>query len=490
MSAIEIEAGEGRGGGRRRPSRGASAADDRRTALNRALAVFLIAFVALAPVPLGGNTPLFWTFSATLVGVIAFVYFAALLLIGLPLRVPARSVAVPALLWLALVLYLIVQVLPAGLLGLSHEIARPDGTAFASTTLSLAPGQTLLMALRWGAYGVFFALALQISGNRNRVDSVLTALLFVIAAHAVYGLAAVSILGDPLGLFGEKTSHLGSATGTFVNRNSYATFLAIGAAIGAAQVLRALSSRAFEIGGKRSPKGDKLAEVGLYAVATLLILAALLASQSRMGFFAGMCGVGFVVAGARLKLMGEKGGLLGKAGTWIIALVLIIALVGFGAGTLDRLGSVEGAADVRLDLYAQVLSMIGHNWFWGYGGGSFEVAYPLFHRFPVSPDLVWDKAHNTYLTLWSELGLLFGSIPLLIYAIFALRMVRNLVSQDSDWWTALIGLAVLLIVGVHSLVDFSMEMQANVFLVLLMTALGVVNRSRALRPATRGRTAS
>ena len=113
----------------------------------------------------------------------------------------------------------------------------------------------------------------------------------------------------------------------------------------------------------------------------------------------------------------------------------------------------------------------------GYGGGTFEVAYPLFHQLPVSPDLVWDRAHSTYLSLWAEMGVIAGSIPLLLVLWIAMEALRLYLSRRSGDWTApAAAVAVIVVAALHSTVDFSLEMQANVFLFLAILATGIARR--------------
>jgi O-antigen ligase len=63
----------------------------------------------------------------------------------------------------------------------------------------------------------------------------------------------------------------------------------------------------------------------------------------------------------------------------------------------------------RLQLYQQVFTMIKARPLTGFGFDSFPPAFEMFHKTPVTAGFVWDKAHSTYLTLWAEAGLLFGS---------------------------------------------------------------------------------
>jgi O-antigen ligase len=333
------------------------------------------------------------------------------------------------------------------------------------------PGATLLQLLQLLSYGLFFFLMLQAAANRARARRIGLALFFIVTAHALYGLAALVLFGDTL-LFFEKWAYPGFATGGFVNRNSFATFLAFGLVLGTIFFLREQLGRGHD------------SKALIYLALSGLILAALLATGSRMGLFAGLVGAACAAlmaiqkaaeAKARRKLL--------LLAALPLAAALLVAII-FGTGTLDRLGSLENDANVRGDLYAQVLSMIAARPWLGYGGGAFEFAYPLFHQWPVSPDLVWDKAHSTYLALWAELGVVAGSLPLLIVAVFTLQALRLYAARSADWAAPAIAVAVVAVAAVHSLVDFSLEIEANAFLFLAILALAIARPKPVQRPET------
>jgi O-antigen ligase len=145
-------------------------------------------------------------------------------------------------------------------------------------------------------------------------------------------------------------------------------------------------------------------------------------------------------------------------------------MLGYGTLFLERLGRVGDASDVRMQLYQQVLQMIEARPLLGFGGDSFEYAYPLFHQAPVSVDLVWDKAHSTYLSLWAEYGLFFGSLPMLIVAIIVLQLGAAYVKAPGQDMLIRSGLCVILVGALHSLVDFSLEIEAVTFAFVAIVA--------------------
>jgi O-antigen ligase len=430
---------------------------NRQRRLNGLLAVILVAIVAIAPVLLGSNRPFFWALWATVIGGVAFLYGAVLLLRGESLRMPLGRLWLPALLLVALLIFLAVQMLP-----LATTFATATGDAVASATLSLAPGATWSTVLQFATYGLFFFLMLQVASNRSRARRIGVALFVIVVAHALYGLFALTLLDDSL-LFFPKWAYAGFATGGFVNRNSFATFLAFGLVLGVLLASRELKSSA---AAGRSNAAMVLA-------GSALILATLVATGSRMGLFAGLLGAALaaLMAGAKGEPATRIRGLL-LAAIPVVAAIVVLLL--YGAGTFDRLGSIENDANVRGDLYAQVIGMIAARPWLGYGGGAFELAYPLFHQLPVNPDLVWDKAHSTYLSLWAELGVIAGSIPLLLLAWIGVDALRLYLGRRSGDWTApAAAVAVTLVAALHSTVDFSLEMQANAFFLLAVLAVGI-----------------
>lgn len=438
---------------------------------NGRLSVFLLALIALSPIPLGSNRPAFWAISALLIGLTALVYALSLIVLRAPLRFSFSKIAVPAILFFVFVIFLIIQIIPFGdIVFQSHA-----GFEIISKTLSIAPGETALMVLRQLGYGLFFFLMLQVSVNQERAEKLILAVFLIVSAHALYAMIALTQLGDVL-LFFDKDAYLGSATGTFVNRNSFATFLALGAVAGLCVIFKRLdaasNNHASAHEGSSRTSVEQRLQATAFIVALLLILIAAISTQSRMGVASLLGGCMVTVL---LLASGTKAATLRLAG-WLIAVGLAaIAIFGavFGAGLFERFQTVESSFDVRMALYAQTLEMIADRPFLGFGGGSFNLAYPLFHRPPVNPDLIWDKAHSTYLALWSEVGVVFGSMPLIIFAVIGFSLWRLVATRSPQSVLAVAAMGALVVVALHSLFDFGLEIQANTYLFLCLTAIGL-----------------
>jgi len=439
---------------------------------NDALALALFLIVAVAPIPFGSARPFFWASTAVFVAGTGALYFLVTLGREITFRpAPLASVALFALLCAYLGLQMVAL---APLAGLAPVITRA-GAVIATHAISIDAGATWLMLLRFLTYGLVALLFWQVAASRERTKMLLEAFFFLIAVYALYGLVALTELGDTI-LIMPKWAYLGAATGTFVNRNSFATFLAFGAVTGTGLVMHdiwtLIESR------ERGSRKALTASLVPHLVGISVIFVSLLATQSRMGLFAGAAG-GFVVLLLGLSKLPRQRTLM--VGTSLAALAAgAVFFFLYGGGLTERLGSLQDSIDVRWNFYRQIWQMILARPLLGYGGGTFEEAYPLYHALPVSPDLVWEKAHNSYLALWSELGFIAGSIPLLLLAFAAWRALRNWYREVADWAPAIIAIGVAVTGAVHSLVDFSLEIEGVtlMFLALLCLGSGISPRAR------------
>lgn len=414
---------------------------------NQLLFSALVLLLVIAPLPLASARAVFWGMNAVYVGGLAIIYLLWLSLAGKPMRRYPRAFWVAGIAFSSFCLYLAFQVL---------------------THSTIAPDMTFLMLLRQITYGLFFLLMLQALTREDRRQRLMTVLLLVIAAYAAYGLISLRTGDTILGM--AKWTYPGMATGTFTNRNAFATFLAMGAAIGAAQLGSLLAARWTGALTRLTAHS-----VLLPTLCTAAIVLTLLATQSRMGIF-----VGFV--GIALGLLLTIGRVLRPLhlGLGAVLVVLLLAgpfLVYFGDTLIDRMRTLEGAFSGRGSLYLQVMHLIGLHPLTGFGGGSFELAFPQVQAAPLDPAVTWDRAHNMYLALWSETGLIAGSIPILLVALFALGVALRFskASRRSDIVSQAAALAVVAIVAVHSLVDFGLEIQGNAFVFLAILANGLAS---------------
>lgn len=449
---------------------------------------FIVALSApLAAVPLALNRPTLWLAwgALTMIATLIYLYSARhidptrpLLFVQFPKRVGfsllGLSLAVPA--------YAMIQALPLGSMfeAVSSSLAWPDASIpmvelAAPSSISLMPEASALAALRFSFYVVFAFLALEVSSSMQRATRIGWWVFWGVVAHAAWSLVALNLLGD-ISLWGPKEAYAGSATGTFINRNSFATFLAMGGCLGLALIL-SNGNRAYQ----RKPR-----QIGLMHPDCLslfpsvlglgIIVLALVLTQSRMGLVAGLTGL--LVCVVMMTLKNGRIGARSLTGLFGIGFCMIAAaLAFFGERLMERVVFLERAFEVRMQAYEYAVELIRQRPLVGYGLDAFRSAFEFVHAPPLDVSAIWDRAHSTYLSHWVELGLVVGSFPIMLCLLFASRLVILLRSRKVDYALTVAALSALCLCAIHSLVDFSLEMPANVILFVTILALGVAPRS-------------
>jgi O-antigen ligase len=281
----------------------------------------------------------------------------------------------------------------------------PVGTSYA--TLSV------LLALSVGMAAMLLPATLLLS--------VLALFVGIAIAEAALGLLQV-VFGTPSFLAYDVAVGGNRAAGTFVNKNHYATLLAMALPL---LIFRTAGQFHFS---QRVTTRSTLSSLW-WGVATATVATALVASLSRAGSAAGfsvavlatlMCGL------RKQATTRQRFGLLGIA-------VLALALASTSSLTL-LLDSLTGAtfADSAEGRKALVrLSMIGATSFFpvGSGLGSFSIAFQRFQADGVTGFI--EHVHNDYVELLFEAGIL-GCIVLICFVIAAVATGVRLWKSQSE----------------------------------------------------------
>jgi O-antigen ligase len=456
-----------------------SEASRQRHRLNNHVMWLLSALLIALPLILGGNRPMAWALYGLLLSLLASYYFVVLLRRGIDPRISFSDVKFPAALLILFCFFVMLQALPLASALPEFMLSLPDGVP-PPETISISPQDTILGIARWINIALTGYLALQIAANSARATRFLTILFWIAAAHGIYGLLLRYQFGDTI-LFTQKWAYLGFATGGFVNRNSFATFLAIGSVIGIVRLFDVYRQRPHNRKQALLMLLDAREGLLMSLLGWIVIVVAIVATGSRMGLLVSLTGMAVAAGLTHTRRSEITARSLGTLAPFLLLIAGTIAIIlMYGTSLIERFLTVERSAEVRMQLYNQVWDMILTRPWTGFGGGTFEYAYPLFHQKPVDADLVWDRAHSSYLALWSEYGLVFGSMPMvLILHLFALLVGTHLRAPKADAViVAAIGATVA--VAIHSAVDFSLEMHGvTLFYVALLAA--AIGRSVTLR---------
>ena len=421
----------------------------------------LVGGVLLAPVAIGAVPRWAWCALSLLTGVLLAIVGWRSLTGALPV-VSARRIWLPLLSFSLVLAWALLQAAPITPVEWHHPIWKKAAQALEvdlAGAVSLNPDETVDGAIRLATYAGIFYIALTLGRDATNADRILRAVALGTGIHAAYGLVAF-LSGTETILWFAKTSYRGDLTGTFVNRNSYATFAGLGllcclAVIGselrrarAGQVLRAERWR---------PALDYLAGPALpYIGAAFLLGTSLFLSHSRAGLastLAGSAVLGFAYHAAAARSWRHTL----RFGALFAGLALL--LVGIGrTGTLSRiLHSAEDAPN-RLRVFETTISGIADRPLLGTGLGTFPDAFRLYRTEDIRDS--FHQAHNTFLELALELGIPGASLFLLGLAALPYRCVLGLLRRRRQLVFPCLGLAATSLAALHSLVDFSLQIPA------------------------------
>jgi len=519
-----------------------------RTTDRRILRVLQVLVLGL-PLFLGGRHPIGVTLGLATV----------LALLGFTLRQRQRSTAPPAavgagILAAFLGLALVTTIpLPPAVLGL----LSPDTAALYREMLPGWPQAGTGSAWRplaFDAHGVWYELCklgiglgtfvvlvaypweAEFPDDEPRLQVFGTLLLTLVSGGAV--LSILALVHDVRG--GERILWLlepvaipGRASGPFVNPNHFAAWLEmvipIGAAYLGAVALRlgrhiarmAGSSQAMGVQPRRAWASALASHQRsfwlplLVAGAVLLMLVAHLATGSRGGTISLLVGLAVVGLGFALRTRsGRRSHTTRSVAGAIVAALVVLSLVTVSSwarleADVDGGVAVEGG-DVslltRIAVGAKGRGIVADFPLFGTGLGSWLHAFQLYQAPPVEGG-IWQHAHNDYLELTAETGVLgvalAGWFALLVVAAARGRGEaarphgaqhqhdRPSGFETADWRAAFAnptwlrfgvagGIAAIL---VHSLVDFSLRLPANLLLLGVLAGMLLLTRRPAPAPA-------
>lgn len=424
-----------------------------------------LATVVLAPLPFGSNRPWSWSLLIVLTGSLLVAWSVGHLARSRPPAVTPRRVWLPAALFAATCLYALLQALPLLPASAAHPLWSLDTqlhppAAFA--TISLSPIDTLSALLRLMSYGAVCWLILQSTREATRADRAVGAIAVASGVYSAYGVIVV-LSGNDAILWFDKWAYRDVATSTFVNRNSFATYAGLGLLCAVAYLYRSLDRLDIATTGIRRMFGDLLGGMTPMLVGVLatvpMSLAALFLTQSRAGILSTALALVVFLLGLSFKLRKRR-----RAALIVTALMAAAGLYYFGvsgAGFVDRLASLLGsdlARNARLIVYQSTLAGIQETPWLGVGYGTYEDMFRTI-RSPEMPGR-FIKAHNTYLENALELGIPAAGTLVLSVALLAVRALKGLRRQRSLFVYGWMAFCATLLVGIHALVDFSLQIPA------------------------------
>jgi O-antigen ligase len=429
--------------------------------MSRIVFWLLLATVLLSPIPFGAILPWSYTLLALIVGALVLVWSTTLLVAGSPPPVTLRMIALPAMLFAGVIVWAVIQastLTPESWHNpIWAETAKGLGTEVQGY-ISVVPYATETSVMRLLTYAGIFWLALQFGRSGERARQVFTAVAIAGLFYAAYGLF-VDLTGSQTILWYEKEAYKTNLTSTFRYKNAYASYAGMGLICTTALLVRVLAREDFTRMGPRERRRSVLLlifERSTYLLlAFILVTSALLLSDSRGGFLAAIVAMIVFAAvlwrGRAVKLPYGRSGVGVMIGTGL----LFIAIS--GGTVMDRLGESVGD-DQRARIYAQTMDAIAEHPLKGWGLGSFESVFAKYQDDRFEKRTI--RAHNEYLDNALGLGIPAATVLVLAIALLALRCLRGSMTRQRDSYYPAAGFAISVFIGIHSLVDFTMQVPA------------------------------
>ncbi len=434
--------------------------------LPRAIFALLLFATLTPPLALGAVDPWVWSAQGLLVGTL-LVAWGCHVAVGHAAPVAFRRTALPTALFAAALAWAALQAVAFTPASWHHPVwhlaaeSLGDGSAGRTAAsiggaISVNPAETWNAIFRLAAYGAIFHLSLNLCRDRGRARMLVQAVALAVTLYAAYGLAA-HLSGAERILWMEKTSYRGDLTATFVNRNTFAAFAGVGLICLTALLLDG-AARVMPEGLPPIERKRRLVEFltgpGLLLIGgTFVTASALVLTHSRAGLACTLAGliVLLLTFAAKGRLRMRHALLWLAAGTASIGVIL-----GFGGQRLlDRLLQTGDHAAARMDIYRQTLHAIGDSPWLGTGFGTFADAFRLYRTQEIPHP--FSEAHNTYLETVMELGLPAGIVLIAAVGSLAILCVLGLIRRRRGLLTPAVGLATSVLLGLHALVDFSLQ---------------------------------
>ena len=379
-------------------------------------------------------------------GLVAFIALLALQLVPLP--APLRLAVSPAVRGVDLQLRLDA---PANALDDAPQpLTVNSGATMQSLSLAVA-----VVLLFWCARSLFARGGIR-AGARTVAGLGLAVAAFGIAQHAT----------APHSLYWLRTFRYTEPFGPYMNRSDFAMWMVMSLPLAGGYLLARMQSRQRRGGAGFS--SDAFDNTALFLTLAMgLMVAALMVGLSRSGI------IGVATAGVTLWALSEdrlhrhgRAKLLAGIGAVVVVGLFYANASAVATRIADTMNQGMGG---RLMIWRTTLPMIRDFWLTGVGGGAYERAMIVYQ--PAPHETYFNHAHNEYLQLLSEGGLLL-SIPALVVIVAGVRVAGRRLATDRTptYWVRVGAISGLTGAAVQSLWETGLRRPANTLLFAVLAA--------------------
>lgn len=429
--------------------------------LDKTTFVLLALLVLLSPIPLASNRDWSWSLLAVLTATLVLAWLLGALITRRRLYTHL-NLLIPTLFLLALA-WAWVQAQPWVPADWKHPLWELSSAALSTPlagSISVAPEDNFTAIMRLLSYGLIFFLSFQLARDREIAKRAFKWIFISAVIYSFYGLLSYWGLLREFGWY-QDYAFGRDVRATFVNRNHFANWLGIALICGMAgffdYMMRAPRYPTMSMQSRQKRFDRFMARAWLPLAGLILMVSALVSSHSRGGFIATFCG-GLVL----LILLDRKQRSVSVRARAIAISALAVSVLAFFISSemlIKRFDDTDIDAKGRMRIYTQVAPGITDNPVLGFGYGAFEDAFKLYKGEEITK--LVSRAHNTFLENLFELGIpaalcLFAAVLGLV-----LTCLRGIVRRHRDWVYPAAGVAASVLVSVHAMVDFGLQIPAT-----------------------------
>jgi|GEM_PF-1508155 len=349
----------------------------------------------------------------------------------------------------------------------------------AQLVLKLGPGfgtgpshEILQSLLLLTALASFFVLTRSTICDARALRRVLACLVIIGSLEATY--AVLNLLaGNERLLIYQRWAYYDSATGTLVSRNHFAFLMEMLLPAGLAAV--ALLAEHSRHSAGTSFESEARARQWIATSMVVAMALALIFSRSRMGIASFLCA--WLVVSVANRTLRPREGARSKKRRWTGPLLIATVVVAYAAvigldPVVERFFHIpQDLEHGRWPIWKATLAMIGDAPIFGHGWGTFEALLPGYRPEPTG--FFYDHAHNEYLEVMAESGIVGLSVLAWMIFLFFRRAVTTLsarlkpTERTTLFWLTVAITSVL----IHSAADFGLRTPGVAFTFVVLIAL-------------------
>jgi O-antigen ligase len=431
--------------------------------------------IATIPIPFAAVQPWVWSFYGLMM-IIVFIVGLWTRQSTLQIRINPQGLSLAVFFIWTFVLCLPLPPALLSLLNPAHATTLTKAWELTGSTptwqaISYSPQGAFAWWIFLLSLGLFYHVVRELCEDDKTLRRIILVMIVLGLGEAIYGL--IQALVPSMGVLWVDYIHnyMGTARGTFINRNNFAGFLEMiwPLALG---ITLSMTGRMHSI--KMALNSDRLNQQALMALCIIAFLLTLILTRSRAGIICGIVGflVFFIMARPGMQTRSKQIRIM--LGGIVFLLAIYTMTIGIGP-VMERFLTIESDGGSRISIWRDSLSII-RDYPLGIGLRNYEKVFAVYNHSPIVDKTVV-HAHNDYLQLLIETGwvgffALVGTI--FVFLVKCARRIKHLNFRKDPlrFYLAVGAFSGIISMGVHSLFDFNLQIPANcVYFVVLMAIL-------------------